>query len=96
MSYPPNRFFLKYQGMLIYLVEKILFESCIFLSRLATHGNTNQKYIETLANLDSINQSSTSLGQRKKLLTLALDYRSISFWFFGDRINAIIEFDVFW
>jgi hypothetical protein len=26
-----------------------------------------KKYIETLANLDSINQSSTSLGQRKNI-----------------------------
>ena len=47
VSYPPNRFF-KYQGMLIYFVEKVLFESCILLSRLATHGNTNQQIYRDL------------------------------------------------
>ena len=78
----------------------MLFNSCIFLNRLARHGNTHvepKKYIETLANLVSINQSSTSLGQRKTSLTMAFDYRSVSFWIFlCDRIDSIIQFDVFW
>ena len=34
--------------MLIYFVEKVLFESCILLSRLATHGNTNQQIYRDL------------------------------------------------
>ena len=49
---------------------------------------SNRRNIETLANLVSINQSSTSLGQRKTSLTMAFDYRSVSGFFCG-RIDSI-------
>ena len=71
--------------------RKMLFNSCIFLKRLARHGNTHvepKKNVETLANLVFINQSSTSFGQRNTSLTMAFDYRSVS-GFFGGRNDSI-------
>ena len=41
LELPPNGKFFLNQGMLIHVVEILLFNSCIFLKRVATHCNTH-------------------------------------------------------
>ena len=54
---------------------------------------SNRRNIETLANLVSINQSSTSLGQRNTSLTMALDYRSVSVFLWKNWLNLMFSGD---
>ena len=54
---------------------------------------SNRRNIETLANLVSINQSSTSLVQRNTSLTMALDYRSVSVFFGAELLNLMFSGD---
>ena len=91
LSYPPNGKVFFLPRHIESFCRKMLFNSCIFLKRLARHGNTHvepKKNVETLANLVFINQSSTSFGQRNTSLTMAFDYRSVS-GFFGGRNDSI-------
>ena len=81
-----------YQGMLIHFVENCCWTAA-FSWNVWQDMVSNRRNIETLANLVSKNQSSTSLGQRNTSLTMALDYRSVSVFLWENWLNLMFSGD---
>ena len=95
LSYPPNGKFFFYQGILNHFVEKMLFNSCIFLKRLARHGNTHVEPEKMQRPWPTLFLS-TNLQQVLGRGIHHLRWHSITGQFLDFLVAEMTQFDVFW